>query len=920
MAAQNKSLTIAVNKKTYPYQFMNAKGEADGLMIDYWRLWAKKQKVNVSFILMDWQQTLNAVKTGQVDIHAGMAQLSSRSNDFDFSPKFFSQNSYLYVNQSITGVNNIDDLKPYTVAVVEGTSQHNTLQTKYPQLKLKLYKNRHEKYQSAINHENLVFADLQEMDDQYSNFKQLVNLYPVQKRVFLETINYGAAVKKGNTDLLTSIDQGFAKISFDERSVIERKWLGIEKDRNTLLITFLTDFAPYMALSPAGKPQGLFIDLWRLWSKKTGQAIEFIGTNSHESIAMVAEQKADIQIAYPTYNLLNQPLEKAWQLYDVKAKVFVSNTVNSVYSIQQLKNNAIGVLATAPYQQIIKQQYPYLQVRYFTTIEALIKAAELGDISAFIGPEDVLSNRLVTANLQSSFYKITQPVFHSSFFSLVHQNNDALAKIVAKGFEQIPPIQLLAIEKKWLPNHEDYYFDQQQTNIELTVSEKKWRDNHASIKVGFVKDWPPVEFLNDENQVEGINKDVLDIIAKRAEITFEYMPYDSWQSLSQALDEQVVDLAGGVALTDERLQTFGFSQKFWENPWVILHRKSLGQQNSLRSFYAKKVAIVKGYQIVNKIAKDYPQILLNVVETTQDGLLALQQGEVDGFLEPILSASELLKRESLMSLMISFADELKLDTEQNENHFMVRKDWPELVSILDKGIESISTRERQKITDKWYSIEINTGLDRNVVMRVTIQIAIVVLVIIAFIIYWNRRLYNEVNQRKQLQEQMKHMAMHDSLTGLANRTLLKEQLNNLIALHKRQQLMMAVMFIDLDGFKVVNDSYGHDIGDELLVAIAKRLKNCVRDSDTLVRFGGDEFVVVLTGLHQSKEASFIAEKIIKTLQKPFDLSIVTTCVTCSIGIAVYPDDGETDVDLVKTADSLMYQVKSSGKNNYIFNR
>ena len=165
---------------------------------------------------------------------------------------------------------------------------------------------------------------------------------------------------------------------------------------------------------------------------------------------------------------------------------------------------------------------------------------------------------------------------------------------------------------------------------------------------------------------------------------------------------------------------------------------------------------------------------------------------------------------------------------------------------------------------------------------------------------------------------MKHMAMHDDLTGLANRVLLKDRIINAINVHQRSKLLMGILFIDLDGFKKINDNFGHDVGDELLIKVAKTLTTCVRKSDNVVRFGGDEFVLLLTNLHSKEEVRYIAEKVLKAIQQPFSLSAATAQISCSIGIAMYPEDGESDVELVKKADTLMYDAKSAGKNHYVF--
>ncbi len=239
--------------------------------------------------------------------------------------------------------------------------------------------------------------------------------------------------------------------------------------------------------------------------------------------------------------------------------------------------------------------------------------------------------------------------------------------------------------------------------------------------------------------------------------------------------------------------------------------------------------------------------------------------------------------------------------------------------LVNQALASISELEKQTIIDKWFNVEINTGFEKNVVIKLAIQIGVFTVIVIAVIIFWNRRLYHEIKRRKALEIKMKHMANHDELTGLANRTLLTERINSAINFHKRQGLTLAVLFIDLDGFKHINDNYGHDVGDELLVQLTDRLQACVRESDTVARFGGDEFVLLLTGLNDKKEAAFIAEKALKVIRQPVELSIATVAVSCSIGISAFPDDGDSDTELLKVADTLMYRVKAHGKNHYIFN-
>jgi diguanylate cyclase (GGDEF)-like protein/PAS domain S-box-containing protein len=176
----------------------------------------------------------------------------------------------------------------------------------------------------------------------------------------------------------------------------------------------------------------------------------------------------------------------------------------------------------------------------------------------------------------------------------------------------------------------------------------------------------------------------------------------------------------------------------------------------------------------------------------------------------------------------------------------------------------------------------------------------------------------DITQQKHSEEQLRHMANHDVLTGLPTRRLCKENLSMAIAVARRNNTKTAVLFIDLDGFKSVNDTFGHDAGDVLLTEVAKRLSCCVREVDTVARIGGDEFMIVLTGINNRENVALVAQKIIDTLDQSFTLNSNTATIGASIGIALYPDHEQEPEALIKRADEMMYAVKSSGKNNYWF--
>ena len=177
----------------------------------------------------------------------------------------------------------------------------------------------------------------------------------------------------------------------------------------------------------------------------------------------------------------------------------------------------------------------------------------------------------------------------------------------------------------------------------------------------------------------------------------------------------------------------------------------------------------------------------------------------------------------------------------------------------------------------------------------------------------------DITERKHMEEQIKHMAQHDSLTGLPNRNLLQDRYQQCCHRAEREQRSFAILMMDMDGFKTVNDTLGHDRGDQLLQQVAKRLEHCIRKTDTLCRLGGDEFIMLLGELHQREDATRVAELVLRTLSQPFVLEQNQIAqIGVSIGIALYPTDGATLEALLKSADIAMYRAKDGGRNRYEF--
>ncbi len=183
----------------------------------------------------------------------------------------------------------------------------------------------------------------------------------------------------------------------------------------------------------------------------------------------------------------------------------------------------------------------------------------------------------------------------------------------------------------------------------------------------------------------------------------------------------------------------------------------------------------------------------------------------------------------------------------------------------------------------------------------------------------------DISKQKEIQllleaqtDQLKHQAHYDMLTSLPNRALFKDRLSQAIVTSKRNQEKFALLFIDLDQFKKINDSLGHNIGDEVLVEAAKRLSSTIREEDTLARLGGDEFTIILKDIQNPQNVPTVADKIIKVMKEALHIKSHNLYITASIGVSIYPNDATDDANLIKYADVAMYKAKDEGRNNYQF--
>jgi diguanylate cyclase (GGDEF)-like protein len=313
-------------------------------------------------------------------------------------------------------------------------------------------------------------------------------------------------------------------------------------------------------------------------------------------------------------------------------------------------------------------------------------------------------------------------------------------------------------------------------------------------------------------------------------------------------------------------------------------------------------------------------IKLIAVKSELDGIRKVASGELDRFASTMATLDYAIKGHGITHVKLaSFIG--------NDVHFAmhVHQQYTKLVQILNKAIDDITTQELQAIAGRWFKL--STVKDKEIVFLKTVSMVSILILFMATIgyLFQKRRslqLENKVSEHAvrflEQEEQIMRHEYFDSLTDLPNRFLVVDRIPQMAKAAQRNKQFVAVLILDLDNFKKINDSLGHDKGDKLLIDATLRLQNIGRHGDTVGRFGGDAFILLLGGLNDVLDVNAIAESVLSRFKITFRICHRELILTASIGIAIYPEDGCNPSDLLRNAESATYHSKERGRNTYSF--
>ena len=483
--------------------------------------------------------------------------------------------------------------------------------------------------------------------------------------------------------------------------------------------------------------------------------------------------------------------------------------------------------------------------------------------------------------------------------------NRVWSLIRIKNFAQVFFLMVLMLYDGWLYAHE--------------IEEGK---KGHSLRVGMFSN-PPLAFKGKDGHWQGISVDLLEAIAGRQGWQLEYIEAPFSEQLKKFRKHQI-DLIIMMAYSDERAKKYIFTHNPIISNWGLVYARPGSGIGSLLDLQGKRVGVMRNNihdRAFRKLVEKFSlQVDIVELDNFRDVMKSVSNKRIDAGVVNRLFGAQNARKYELVETGILFNPINIHYASYGAGHRKIIEDIDRQLSLYKKDKDSVYYRALRR----WISQPAENTFPQWLIWIVAGLLFLILLMSIMTMVLRRQvsrrtfELQQEVDERREAQAQLDKLAYFDSLTQLPNRLSFLESLKVAISSARRRKNRMAILFIDVDRFKTVNDSLGHDAGDQLIVNIASRLKACIRDIDVISRFGGDEFVAMLQDVRELSDITRITRRMLASLDEPVKISATEIYSSICIGIALYPEDDSQGDQLLKYADAAMYHAKAQGGNNYKF--
>jgi len=535
--------------------------------------------------------------------------------------------------------------------------------------------------------------------------------------------------------------------NFSIKTLVLVLLLCIQGYGQTLKIVYNPSTPPLKFTDVDTQPNGMLIDIWKYWAQKNDIKIEFIEASWKDTLLMIKDGRADIHAGIYYTKERDEFLDYSRQaLYENKSYFFYNKNIIEVKSKNDLKPFVIGVGNGYP-TVFIKKKYKDFYSKEFKSAHELKKAFVDGELNVILSSIAGMTYFMQKNNYDLKQYRYSDKTYAytKKYFGAVKQGNVKVLDLINEGFENISKRELDDIESKWTTSlSENYLKDYHYKNIALSRKHKEYLLTKKEIKMCVDPKWFPFEAIEEGKHV-GIIADIFKELQKSLPVPIKLIETTTWSDSLSFIKNRQCDILAGAARTPTREGYLNFTDPYLTFPEVIATRENEPFIDDFKLVIDKKIGIVKNSAITELIKNKYPSINLIDVDSVSDGLMKVSQGKLYGFLNTSAAISYYISKEGMTNLKI--ASKVGIDYHLGT---AVRNDEIDLLNIFNTIISGLDENKINDIKEHWLKVKVQEVIDYSVIYKTIAFFLLVILIIL----YWNRKLNDEIIQKEKLQKEL----------------------------------------------------------------------------------------------------------------------------------------------------------------------
>ncbi|MGB0682217.1 MAG: transporter substrate-binding domain-containing diguanylate cyclase [Magnetovibrionaceae bacterium] len=686
----------------------------------------------------------------------------------------------------------------------------------------------------------------------------------------------------------------------------EKTWL---RDHPVIRVGIDGDFAPYSNAKARGF-EGVVPDYLSVLTEVLGHHFLPQSGLSWSSILEAAEAreldmiataaKNEDREAYLSFTEFFIPTPLVIMARDDNADVFRASKDLAGKRVALVRNYAAS-------KRVMAEHPDAIEVVVETPLEGL-QALAAGEVAAYVGVLGVNTYLARTHGLDNVVVAGRYDLEPTGQRFAVRNDWPELINILDKALALLTVADQSAIMEPWIPVVAPVGRVNPDGTLALSDAERQYIEDRRYVTMCVDPNWMPYERIDESGQHIGIAADYIKAFSDMLGLPVQLVKTETWAQSEAFAEQRKCDILSLLNHSEKRARYLNFTDPYVEAPVVLVSNQDVTYLDGLKSVNGKTLGIVEGYVYEDIIKQDYPGIEIVYVATMDEALTKISEGEIFSTIASLYIVTTQIQQLGLSNLKIAGHTEFT-----NRFRVGVRNDDPMMLQLFQKAVSSMDPQTENEILQSWISVRLEHGVDYELLW----QVLAVVGVALSLLLYrqrevgrYNRKLNAAYGELSTQNEALERLSATDPLTGANNRLKIDEMLAYEIDQSNRYDHACSVILLDIDHFKRINDTYGHQAGDAVLKALCDVLSAHVRKTDTFGRWGGEEFIVICPQV-ATEGAVQLAENLralVETVSVEEGLRI-----TASFGVATYRT-GDKANDLIKRADEALYAAKTAGRN------